>query len=319
MKTDQIKRYRMKHSSFIVITLSAILLFTVLTFNSCKKDNEQVQEPPNKPSLLSPYDEAIIESTNVTLSWSCTDPNNDSLIYNVYLDENNPPSSSEALNIIENELFLSSLKPNTTYYWFVSARDNNDTTESNYYSFTTGDNVSNFGSLIDPRDNQTYITVKIGDQVWLGENLNFETIDSKIYNNESINDSIYGRLYTWDAALNICPNGWHLPSSEEWIELMEFLGGSGTAGGKLKEEGTAHWYSSNSGTTNESGFTALPGGFCIENDTFLGIGWYANFWTSSDGRSYFSARCIKLERITTHFKLDYVNQNYYLSVRCIKN
>ena len=125
-----------------------------------------------------------------------------------------------------------------------------------------------------------YHIVKIGDQYWFKENLktkhfsNCDTIpDGRyqddlgpywfVYNDDMSNANTYGLLYTQGVALderNICPPGWHVSTSEDWTELEEYLGGSDVAGGKLKEAGTLHWSSPNTGATNETGFTALPGG-----------------------------------------------------------
>lgn len=79
----------------------------------------------------------------------------------------------------------------------------------------------------------------------------------------------------------VCPSGWHLPSDDEWIELTEYLGGSSIAGGKLKETGTAHWNSPNTGATNESGFTAVAGGSRHYDGSFENFGIDAPFWTAT--------------------------------------
>jgi uncharacterized protein (TIGR02145 family) len=126
------------------------------------------------------------------------------------------------------------------------------------------------GEFTDSRDGQVYKWVKIGNQVWMAENLNYETPNSWWYDNNSANGDIYGRLYTWAAAMNgesssnsvpsgvqgVCPDGWHLPSDAEWTVLTDYLGGESVAGGKMKEAGTVHWNSPNTGATNSSGFTA---------------------------------------------------------------
>ena len=83
------------------------------------------------------------------------------------------------------------------------------------------------------------------------------------YNNDPANDSSYGRLYNYYAVADsrgLAPTGWHIPSDSEWTTLSTFLGGDAVAGGKMKEAGTAHWLDPNTGATNSSGFTALPGG-----------------------------------------------------------
>ena len=129
------------------------------------------------------------------------------------------------------------------------------------------------------------------------------------YDNNVANGHTYGAMYSWFAAVNgttgsntnpsgiqgVCPDGWHLPSDSEWKELEMYLGMSqseadrkddfrGTnEGGKLKETGTSHWLEPNVGATNESGFSALPGGFrsILYDPQFNALGWTADFWTSS--------------------------------------
>jgi len=101
------------------------------------------------------------------------------------------------------------------------------------------------------------------------------------------NATTYGRLYNWyavDDSRNIAPEGWHVPTDAEWQTLVDYLGGSNVAGGKMKEIGTTHWNSPNSGATNESGFSALPGGlnydgYCSE------IGNGAGFWAPTESYS----------------------------------
>ena len=115
-------------------------------------------------------------------------------------------------------------------------------------------------TITDSRDGQVYPTVQIGSQCWLQKNMNYNTGTSYCYDNNTTNCNTYGRLYERQTALGACPSGWHLPSNDEWTALADFLGGVSIAGGKMKEAGTAHWYSPNTGATNSSGFTALPGG-----------------------------------------------------------
>ncbi len=126
---------------------------------------------------------------------------------------------------------------------------------------------------------------------------NNSIIEKYCYNNSTANCDIYGGLYQWNemmqytttpGAQGICPaTGWHLPTDAEWTILTTFLGGEGIAGGKMKttgtiEAGTGLWYAPNTGATNESGFTALPGGYRSDNGDFDGLGYYAYFWSSTE-------------------------------------
>lgn len=98
-------------------------------------------------------------------------------------------------------------------------------------------------------------------------------------------ETIYGRLYNWytvEDSRNICPEGWHVPTDSEWALLEDYLGGSEIAGGKLKEGGTSHWVNPNAGATNESGFTALPGAARYRDGFVTDIGYFGNWWSSSN-------------------------------------
>jgi len=146
-------------------------------------------------------------------------------------------------------------------------------------------------------DKNVYNTVTIGTQTWTKENLkSLHYADGSAitgvysYKSDSL-VTIYGRLYSWHAATKnttisktqgVCPNGWHLPDDSEWQTLLQYLGGSSVAGGKIKETGTTHWNAPNQDATNSSGFTALPGGFYAANlDLYINIGIHGRFWESN--------------------------------------
>ncbi len=155
--------------------------------------------------------------------------------------------------------------------------------------------------IITDYDGNEYHSIAIGSQYWLQENLNClhyadgtEIPDVVAYGNHALNAVIYGRLYTWNAAMRdsanegaqgVCPDGWHIPSDAEWLELENFLGGASIAGGKMKQAGGRYWNSPNTGADNSSGFSALPGGEYDAHDTpngFRLINEYAVFWTSTE-------------------------------------
>jgi uncharacterized protein (TIGR02145 family) len=125
-------------------------------------------------------------------------------------------------------------------------------------------------------------TVEIGGVTWLKENLNIQTADSWCYDNSSDSCGKYGRLYTWEAAKSACEllgGGWHLPSRKEWDELVEYAGGSSSAGLKLKS--TTGWHSNGNGT-DEFGFSALPGGLGGSGGDFDDVGGGGYWWTASE-------------------------------------
>jgi uncharacterized protein (TIGR02145 family) len=131
----------------------------------------------------------------------------------------------------------------------------------------------------DSRDGKKYGTVKIGKQVWMAENLNYNANGSKCYNNQDGNCAKYGRLYNWATARTACPKGWHLPSDAEWTALTDFAGGSSNAGKKLK---SASGWNSNGNGTDEFGFSALPGGFGNSDGSFGYVGDYGDWWSSTE-------------------------------------
>jgi uncharacterized protein (TIGR02145 family) len=153
-------------------------------------------------------------------------------------------------------------------------------------------------------------TVIIGTQEWFAENLQTSIYNDGIAisnitdsttwakmtsgaycfyeNNAAINQSTYGALYNWYAVdtKKLCPAGWHVPTDADWTVLVTYLGGESVAGGKMKEAGTAHWVSPNTGATNTSNFSALPGGFRSNgyNDGAFGsVGIVGNWWSSTQG------------------------------------
>ena len=132
------------------------------------------------------------------------------------------------------------------------------------------------------KDGNIYNSVTIGTQMWITENLK----TTKYSNGDaSTNIATYGRLYTWYAVIdsrNICPTGWHVPTDAEWETLKTNLGGDTIAGGKLKETGTMHWLTPNTGANNETGFTALPGGFRTLTGTYADLNLSCWLWSSSD-------------------------------------
>lgn len=134
------------------------------------------------------------------------------------------------------------------------------------------------GTMKDSRDGQTYKTVKIGKQVWMAENLNYETENSYCYEDDPANCEKYGRLYEWDAALNACPSGWHLPTSEEFRTLISNVGGEETAGKMLKS--MIGWGENGNGV-DAFGFNVLPAGGRDICGHFVNAGKSAYFWSAT--------------------------------------
>ena len=219
------------------------------------------------------------------------------------------------------------------------------------YSQTPGNGVTDI-------DGNQYNSVIIGTQEWQKENLNVSkysdgTIIPQVtdptqwanlttgawcyYNNDASNNATYGKLYNWYAAAGIydaaslntptlrkklAPTGWHVPTDAEWTTLLTYLGGESVAGGKMKETGTAHWYSPNQNATNSSGFTGLPGGWRVNSNWFLEDGMRGFWWSLSE---YFSGG---VHLGGSAFSLYYYDgtvdhggniEKYGFSVRCLKD
>jgi uncharacterized protein (TIGR02145 family) len=142
------------------------------------------------------------------------------------------------------------------------------------------------------------------------------------YKNDGVYSNTYGRLYNWYAIAEsniISPVGWHIPTDAEWTTLTTYLGGDSLAGGKLKEINTIHWNTPNTGATNETGFTALPGGYRHSIDGgFYNVGNSGLWWSSTEGNAdkgwsrymgFNSNEVIK----STSFK------GFGFSVRCVRD
>jgi uncharacterized protein (TIGR02145 family) len=180
--------------------------------------------------------------------------------------------------------------------------------------------ISEPSEFTDPRDGQTYQLVKIGEQTWMAENLRYAAIGSTCYDDDPMNCETYGRLYVFDVAITACPAGYHLPSRSEWQALISALGGEDVAGGAMKETGTIHWDSPNTGATNSSGFTALPGGFHnMAIGYFAGLGEDAEFITSTETSGGGAMYAFELRHDFADIIEQTYNQEQGLSVRCVKN
>ena len=213
----------------------------------------------------------------------------------------------------------------------------------------TEDNCE-FGTLLDDRDGQTYKTIKIGDQWWMAENLNYETDNSFCIKDSAEYCEKYGRLYTWAAAMDsagtwstngkgcgylktclpiypvrgVCPEGWHLPTQSDWNTLFTAVGGVqdedyayrwNGAGTVLKS--TGGWYNDGNGT-DAYGLSALPAGNRNRHGYFYNDGYNANFWSATEDDSY-GAYYMYLGYDSEGAYLHDGYKIYGFSVRCLKD
>jgi len=183
-------------------------------------------------------------------------------------------------------------------------------------------------------DIENYKTKKIGNQVWMVENLDYAVEGSRCYNDAPANCSKYGRLYSWETAMEwppdsckykpcsigpkhkgICPSGWHIPSNADWDELMKAVGGESTAGKKLKA--TSGWNKGGNGT-DEYGFSALPGGIGDLDSSFSSVGYYGFWWSTGENTNhyaYFQYMGYNYENASRNYR----SKSNLFSVRCLQN
>jgi len=168
-------------------------------------------------------------------------------------------------------------------------------------------------------DGNIYKAVKIGSQIWMAENMRYKTSTGCwSYNNSETNLNKYGYLYSWETATRICPEGWHLPSDNDFLKLINFLGGEDIAGEKLKEEFGWDCPIQQKGAGNESGFAGLPGGYRLYDGSFAKIG-VCGYWWSSSSKNSNNIWIRNLNCWTkSAFKLSESKQEG-CSVRCIKD
>jgi len=234
---------------------------------------------------------------------------------------------------------LSSLNPNTTYYIRAYATNSVGTSYGNEITFNT--NKNNSENTVTDFDGNVYNTIKIGNQLWMAENLKVThyrngdpipnvndntawrttTNGAFCFIDNDINKSnVYGNLYNWYAVAdnrNIAPNGWHVPSDSEWETLINYLGGSSSAGAKLKESGMSHWVSPIVDATNVSGFTALPSGSRDNFGFFSSSGSAALFWSSTEYGNTAWYRVL-YNMTNTVNRLNYIKSLGH-SVRCVSD
>ena len=305
-----------KHFNFKLI-IFVILLSVIMGLITCKKSEDPVPVVPSAPTATTSSAswvgqrwatmEGIVnansQSTAVTFEYDTTA----TYRYNI----NATPDTMSGKTGISVSAGLTGLTPKTKYHYRVKAVSQVGTTYGSDLTFTTSDTVGTviifnpeltYGSVSDYEGN-TYQTIEIGTQTWMAENLKavkyndgtdipfvvevsawavLSTPGYCWYNNDSVS---YGALYNWHTVKTgkLCPTGWHVPTDNEWTILTDYLGGKSVSGGKLKETGTTHWLSPNTGATNESGFTALPVGYRDYSGGFNSIRNYGFWWTSTEG------------------------------------
>jgi uncharacterized protein (TIGR02145 family) len=232
---------------------------------------------------------------------------------------------------------ITGLTPGTLYHFRVNAVNSLGTTYGKDVACTTS-------ALTEPVrdiDGNVYHTVRIGNQVWMAENLKVTRFNDGssiplvvennlwgkttiprfcFYNNDTAYKNVYGSLYNWYAVKTnkLCPTGWHVPADQEWTTLEDYLV-SGNVGGILKEAGTTHWLSPNTGANNSSGFTALPGGNRDFEGPFYNIGSIGYWWSSTEDVMGGYTWTHYIFYNTNGYNRLHLNNTLGFSVRCLKN
>jgi uncharacterized protein (TIGR02145 family) len=252
------------------------------------------------------------------------------------------------------DAYIFGLAQGSLYHYRIKAENDVGTTYGNDMTFTTNNGPASvifnpeltYGSVTDI-DGNIYKTIQIDNQTWMAENLRTTKFNngSNItftdveefnydyaprygwYNNDLSFKDVYGALYNWytvDPAIretkNICPAGWHVPDDTEWNHLASSLGGAKTAAIKLKEISTTHWEIHETNTTNESGFTALPGGmYNSSNDEFFNYRLMGFWWCTTIDKGLSLPYYYSLSNDSPEINKTLENKASGLSVRCVKD
>jgi uncharacterized protein (TIGR02145 family) len=236
---------------------------------------------------------------------------------------------------------MTALSPSTTYYVRAYAINSTGTSYGNQQTFTT----TAASQTVTDIDGNTYNTVQIGTQIWMSENLktfrykNGDSIPNvlgntdwqalttgawSVYNHDGSNNTVYGNLYNWyttSDSRGICPTGWHVPTDDEWVTLNIYLGGSFlSGGGKMKAVGTTYWDNPNSGATNESGFSALPGGYRNVDGNFGFLRLHSYFWCGPPPEATSTNGWFRLlDNESDNVGRSNVSKQFGFSIRCLKD
>lgn len=302
------------------LSKSIFAILIIVSLNSCKKDNSYIPIATSI-SLLSEESmegiagQQLIDSVAVLVKDQFDQPIKD-VILNCIITEGALTNKNPITNVDGIVSFYWKLGPSEYQRLIINLPNTSGDIKT---KFQIKINATAELPIVTDVDGNVYNTVRIGRQVWMKENLRTTKYSNGLpislventeawaslsntdkaycfYNNDENNGVNYGLLYTWAAATNgegysalnpsgiqgICPNGWHIPSSAEWIQLYEYLGGSDIAGGKMKELGLDHWLYPNDGASNSSGFTALPSGYRMMTGDFYGLGQFAYFWCTTE-------------------------------------
>jgi uncharacterized protein (TIGR02145 family) len=276
------------------LSVGTTYYYKVSAYNSSSESAQSSYTSAATPSVVlnPPASITAVETSlsAITVSWSAV---SGAIGYRVYRGTSVDGSYEYVGTTTSTSYTNTGLPINVPYYYWVSVNSNiGEGPISSSYASATIEVIS--GMFTDYRDDKTYKYVTIIGKKWMAENMNFETpSDSWCYYNNAANCTNYGRLYTWNTAMTVCPSGWHLPTREEWGDLAIAAGGTGTYGatgtaGKALKSTTGWNYNGNgidSYGTDSYGFKALPGGDRYSGGSFNGVGDYGRWWTATENNA----------------------------------
>lgn len=294
---------------------------------------------PVSPSDPNPADQATEIPVDASLTWTSSDPDQDPLTFDVYFGNvANPPLAAEGINTMSYDPGV--MGNSTIYYWKIVAHDDKgNSTEGPVWQFTTATMAFSCGdNVTDTRNGMVYPTVQIGTYCWMAKNMNIGellngseemtddgNIEKYCFDNDEANCTQYGGLYQWDEVLQydgdnvkgICPDGWHIPSLEEWQQLEMALG-------MPEDQATASsgWQGTDEGSKlkqgGSSGFNALMTGNRNTSGNFTIFGSGTAFWTATQASSFMAtARTLDASRSDiSHTNYD---KRYGHAIRCVEN
>jgi len=221
------------------------------------------------------------------------------------------------------------LELNKTYYWkVVEKKDGKETRSSKIFSFSTLPITLNpsvkYNSFVDLRDYKVYWTTNIDGKEWMVQNLDYDLPSFSFYYDNSEANKVYGKLYLGEALTGkqkeICPEGWHIPTREEWENLLKISGGYKSAGVAIKESSAKYWRTSNFARSNSSGMTILPAGSRDSKPSYSNMGKYTFFWTSTpDVKTPGSFYNIDIGFMRDGVINNPGDKNWSYSIRCLKD
>ena len=293
------------------------VLLTFVIFSNCKIYAQK------EISAVLPADKANNVNVGI-LKWSAQE----GMKYDLYFGTSTNP------NLFKSDLDTMEVKPiilelNKKYYWkIVEKKNGKEIRTSKIFTFSTLPITLNaslkYNSYVDLRDYKIYWTITVNEKEWFVQNLDYDLQNNSWYYDNSETNKIYGKLYAGQSLTtnpyDICPEGWHIPTQQEWTDLINAFGGLKVAGSTLKETTDLYWRNSKVVRTNKSGMTILPSGSRDSKPSFANLGKYTSFWTSTPNpkipNSYYA---INFGFMRDNLIIDGGDPNWSYSIRCVKD